>query len=41
MQHEKGRRLVVGEISWRYGAFTNDSALGQNQSDSAGFGGIR
>ena len=32
---------MVGEISWRHGAFTDDGALGDNQSDSAGLGGIR
>ena len=37
----QGRRLVIGEISRRYGTFTDDGALGENQPDSAGLRRIR
>ena len=32
---------MIGEISWRHGAFAYDGALGDNQSDGAGLGRIR
>jgi hypothetical protein len=38
MQHEKRRRLVIGEMPWRHSVLTDDGALGYDQPDRARLG---